>query len=99
MVHGFPAENVHDEVWLRPEIDTPNPKPGYQVIIGHTKVLSLIKPEEEKIAFAMNLENRGEHLKIYYGPGFIDIDCGCGYDMPIRSLACIRLEDMIEYFQ
>ena len=66
------------------------------MIIGHTKVLSLIKPEEEKIAFAMNLENRGEHLKIYYGPGFIDIDCG--YDTPIKKLACIRLEDIAEYY-
>ena len=53
----------------------------------------------EKIAFAMDLENRGEHLKIYHGPGFIDIDCGCGYDMPIKALACIRLEDMVEYYQ
>ena len=98
LVHGFPAENVHDEVWFRPDMNDPNPKTGYQVIIGHTKVLSLIKPEEKKIAFAMDLENRGEHLKIYHGPGFIDIDCGCGYDMPIKALACIRLEDMLEYY-
>lgn len=98
LVHGFPAENVHDEVWLRPSMDAPNPKPGYRVIIGHTKVLSLIKSEEKKIAFAMDLENRGEHLKIYHGPGFIDIDCGYGYDMPIKALACIRLEDMVEYY-
>lgn len=98
LVHGFPAENVHDEVWFRPEIDAPNPKPGYQVIIGHTKVLSLLEPEEKKMSFAMGLESRGEHLKIYYGPWFIDIDCGCGYDMPIKALACIRLEDMQEYY-
>ena len=99
LVHGFPAENVHDEVWLRPSMDAPNPKPGYQVIVGHTKVLSLIQPEEERIAFATDLENRGEHLKIYHGPGFIDVDCGCGYDMPIKKLACIRLEDMLEYYK
>jgi hypothetical protein len=39
---------IHEEVWFRPEIDTPNPRPGYQVIIGHTKVLSMTKPEEKK---------------------------------------------------
>ena len=98
LVHGFPAESLHDEVWFRPEIDAPNPKPGYQVIIGHTKVLSLIKPEEEKIAFAMNLENRGERLKIYHGLGYIDIDCGCGYDMPIKALACLCLENLRELY-
>ena len=98
LVHGFPAENVHDEVWFQPDMNDPNPKPGYQVIIGHTKVLSLIQPEEERIAFATDLESKGEHLKIYHGPGFIDIDCGCGYDMPIKALACIRLEDMVEYY-
>lgn len=98
LVHAFPGEHVHDEVWFRPEIDAPNPKPEYQVIVGHTKVLSLIQPKEKRIEVAMGLEDRGEHLKIYHGPGFIDIDCGCGYDMPIKALACIRLEDMVEYY-
>ena len=98
LVHGFPGENVHDEVWLRPEIDALNPKPGYQVIIGHTKVLSMIKPEEERIRYAIELEDKGEHLRVLHTPGFINIDCGCGYDMPIKALACIRLEDMVEYY-
>lgn len=98
LVHAFPGENVHDEVWFRPEIGAPNPMPGYQVIIGHTKVLSLIKPEEKRAAFTAELENRGEHLKIYHGPGFIDIDCGCGYDLPIKAMACLRLDDMAEYY-
>ena len=98
LVHGFPGENVHDEVWHRPEIDTVNPKPGCQVIIGHTKVLSMIKPEEAKISYAIEMEDKGEHLRILHTPGFVNIDCGCGYDMPIKALACIRLEDMIEYY-
>lgn len=98
LVHAFPGGNVHDEVWYRPEVNVPNPKPGYRVIIGHTKVLSLIKPEEKRAQFAADLESRGEHLRIYHGPGFIDIDCGCGYSMPIRALACLRLEDMMEFY-
>ena len=98
LVHGFPGENVHDEVWHRPEIDTMNPKPGCQVIIGHIKVLSMIKPEEARIRYAIELEDKGEHLRILHTPGFVNIDCGCGYGMPIKALACIRLEDMVEYY-
>lgn len=98
LVHGFPGENVHDEVWHRPEIDAMNPKPGYQVIIGHTQVLSMIKPEEARIRYAIELEDKGEHLRILHAPSFINIDCGCGYDMPIKALACFRLEDFQEFY-
>lgn len=49
LVHAWPGENIHDEVWHRPEIDAANPKPGYQVIIGHTSVLSMIKTEEARL--------------------------------------------------
>lgn len=72
--------------------------PNCRLIIGHTKVLSLIQPEEKRIKHALDLENRGEHLNILYAPGFINLDCGCGYNMPIKALACIRLEDMVEYY-
>ena len=98
LVHAWPGENVHDEVWHRTEIDAPNPKPGCRVIIGHTKVLSMIKPEETRIKYAMELEEKGEHLKILHTLGFVNIDCGCGYDMPMKALACLRLEDMVEYY-
>ena len=98
LVHGFPGANVHDEVWHRPEMDTPNPIPGCQLIIGHTPVLSLINPEEEKVRYATELESRGEHLRICHAEGFIDIDCGCGHSYPVKALACIRLEDMVEYY-
>jgi len=39
LVHGFPGENLHDEVWTRPAIDTANPIPGAILIIGQTPVL------------------------------------------------------------
>ncbi len=98
LVHAFPGDNLHDEVWTRPGMDTPNPRPGYRVIIGHTKVLSMIEPEEARELHALRLESRGEHLRILHAPGFINIDCGCGYDMPIKALACLRLEDMTEFY-
>ena len=99
LVHGFPGSNLHDEVWSRPEMGAPNPMPGYQVIIGHTPVLSLIQPEDERIKYAMDLESRGEHLRIFHAEGFIDIDRGCGHSYPIKALACIRMENMVEYYK
>lgn len=98
MVHGFPGDSVHDEVWTRPTMESENPIPDCRLIIGHTKVLSMIQPEEKRIAHAMDLEYKHEHLKILHTTGFTNMDCGSGYDMPIKALACIRLEDMVEYY-
>lgn len=98
LVHAFPGKNVHDEVWFRPMFDTSNPIPEKTVIVGHTPVYHLIRPEDKRIAYVMDLEDRGEHLRIMYAPGFIDIDCGCGHGVPIKALSCIRLEDMIEFY-
>lgn len=98
MVHGFPGETVHDEVWTRPTMESENPVPGCRVIIGHTKVLNMIQPEEKRREYSQELENRGEHLKILHTPAFINLDCGCGYDMGIKALACLRLEDMGEFY-
>lgn len=99
LVHGFPGGNVHDEVWGRPGIDDPNPVPDRRLIIGHTPVLSLIKPEEKQIEYGMELEKRGEHLRIYHAPGFMDIDCGCGHSLPVKALACYCLETGGEFYQ
>ena len=98
MVHGFPGDNVHDEVWTRPTVESENPIPDCRLIIGHTKVLSMIQPEEKRIAYAMDLEYKHGHLKILHTTGFTNMDCGSGYDKPIKALACIRLEDMVEYY-
>ena len=98
LVHGFPGLNTHDEVWSRPIIDMPNPLPEYKIIIGHTPVNYLIQSEEERMKYMMDLEIQGDHLRICHTDGFIDIDCGCGHSYPIKALACIRLEDMLEYY-
>lgn len=98
LVHGFPGGNVHDEVWGRPSLQEPNPIPGCCLVIGHTPVLSLIQPEQRRIQYAMELESRGEHLRICHAPGFVDIDCGCGHNLPIKALSCLRLEDLNEFY-
>lgn len=98
LVHGFPGQNAHDEVWGRPDSDTPSPVPECRLIIGHTPVAALGRSREERAEYLTDLENRGERLRIVHTPGFIDIDCGCGHDIYAKALACLRLEDMEEFY-
>lgn len=98
LVHGFPGTTAYDEVWGRPLPDTPNPLPECTLILGHTPVLEIGRTEEETDAYVETLQERGEHVKILHTPGFIDVDCSCGYDFPVKALACLRLEDMAEFY-
>lgn len=98
LVHGFPGANTHDEVWGRPRLDTPNPIPGTTLIIGHTPIVFLDKTPEEQEAYSQALTARGDHMRILHAPGFLDIDCGCGHQLPIKALACLRLEDLAEFY-
>lgn len=98
LIHGFPGENVHDKVWNRPTMESENPIPDCCLIIGHTPVRSLTVPKEERDAFTEDLMARGEHIHIYHGNGFIDIDCGCGHDYYGNALSCLRLEDLKEFY-
>lgn len=98
LVHAFPGDNVHDEVWVRPGIDTANPMAGYVLIIGHTPVLNLQYSRERRKEYEEQMISRGEHPKICHTDGFIDIDCGCSYQRPLKTLGCLRLDDMREYY-
>lgn len=99
LVHGFPDPDPGESVWKRPERNTPNPyDDGSTLIIGHTPVPYLM-PEEDLIGLALDPANdHGKHLKILHAPGFIDIDCACGNTLAARRLACLRLEDMAEFY-
>lgn len=68
------------------------------MIIGHTPVLCILKPKEEWDDYAAELISRGEYPRILHAPGFIDIDCGCSYDEPMKTLGCLRLDDMAELY-
>lgn len=98
LVHGFPGDNVHDEVWGRPAIGDPNPIPGCKLLIGHTPVLVLEGDEEAQLRHGEALMRQGDHLRILHCPGFVDLDCGCGHGIPYRALACLRLEDWAEFY-
>lgn len=98
LVHAFPSDNLHGKVWTRPHHDTPNPFGGYRtVIIGHTVVAGL-QPDQSAADHIADLTAAGDHMRILHAPGFIAIDCACGYRTETRRLACLRLEDMAEYY-
>ena len=60
------------------------------IICGHT------------CTYFLNLYTEGHDenspFKIFYAPGIIGIDCGCGNETDLRRLACLRLEDMHEFY-
>lgn len=89
LVHGFPGKDDYERVWKRPDMNDPDPLPGKRVIIGHTPVNHLYSERnDDSIA----------HLSIFHAPGFICVDCGCGHSFRNRALACLRLEDMAEFY-
>ncbi len=98
LVHGFPGKNTHDRIWHRPSRTDRNPFLNKRtVIIGHTPVFDL----NDNAFFDIFRCLKGaadNHYKIKHTKEFIDIDCGCGNDMSARRLACLRLEDMAEFY-
>ncbi len=85
LVHGMPADNSEDRIWERPNPDSPAPIDGIIAIIGHTPTPYLTG-------------NWNDPFTIWYGNGIIDIDCGCGNPIENRRLACLRLDDMKEFY-
>lgn len=98
LVHGFPASSIEEEVWKRPELNERNPKPGCRLVIGHTPVLNLVVPREYRQNYLQKLEREGNHPQILFARGFIDVDCGCSYSEPTKTLGCLRLNDLAEYY-
>lgn len=99
LVHGFPSENPEEELWKRPERNEGNPFTDKRVIIGHTPVLNLVVPREDRSRFLRKMEKCNEHPQILFARGYIDIDCGCSYGEPIKTLGCLRLDDLAEFYE
>ena len=85
LVHGYPGQNQYDRLWNRPKADESEPIPGKIVIVGHTPTVYLNGDD-------------GKPLRIWHGNGIIDIDCGCGHESGRSRLACLRLDDMEEFY-
>ena len=85
LVHGFPSDDPEIRIWERPIATAPAPMKDCTVIVGHTPTCYMTG-------------NKEEVFKIWHGDGIIDIDCGCGNKTPNRRLACLRLDDMQEFY-
>ena len=89
--HGMPSHDMITRLWDRPEPPpTEPPIPGKTVIVGHTSTYWL-NPYVEGY-------DENAPLEIFYAPGLICIDCGCGSGYELRRLACLRLEDGKEFY-
>lgn len=100
LVHGWPGgDTVYDTVWGRP--DSLFADPGIEnttVIVGHTPVCLIAKGSMSTERYLRYLEACGDHMRILHTPLFIDLDCGCGYERSSSRLACLRLDDMAEFY-
>lgn len=89
LVHGWPGSTEDDKIWGRPMDNTPSILPAdATAIIGHTPTCFLAGEGEEPFHIIHRPEQH-----------YIDIDCGAGHlNFPDRSLACLRLDDMAEFY-
>lgn len=87
LVHGYPSDYLSQRLWERPKPEAPAPFDDRIAIIGHTPTYFLDTEDREE-----------DKLKIWYGNGVIDIDCGCGHTLECCCLACLRLDDMAEFY-
>lgn len=85
LVHGLPSDNLQEQLWGRPELSADSPVSGATVIVGHTPTVLITGAECEP-------------FRIWHGNGIIDIDCGCGMQTEFGRLACLRLNDMQEFY-
>ena len=111
LTHGWPAEQDFDRVWFGPPqgLESPNPlKDDATLIVGHTITLKLLAENNlDRPHLIHRMAQKGERLTICKTDGFICIDCGCGHDFwsstyeqeyLISQLACLRLDDMAEFY-
>lgn len=99
LVHGFPSDDDFTKLWSRPTAETVSPFDDSVVLIGHTPTCLLTHPDLfERERYLRQLKRQKDHMKIYYGNGWIDLDCGCGYRSAPGALACLCLDTMEELY-
>lgn len=85
LVHALPSEDPQARIWERPKPGDPPYSEDRVAIVGHTPTCYLTGDMDNPFA-------------IWHGNGIIDIDCGCGNKEENRRLACLRLDDMREFY-
>ena len=81
----YPSDEPDDRIWKRPKPDDPPYFEDRTVIVGHTPTCYMSGDKENP-------------FRIWHGNGLIDIDCGCGNKTELRRLACLRLDDLKEFY-
>lgn len=83
---GWQNENEREFVmWYRMPLVLPEQLSEKKLIFGHTPTENVQRIDWPK-------------MRIAYGEGVIDMDCGCAYPQYGGQLGCLRLEDMTEYY-
>lgn len=77
-------QDEENSLWSRANIHSEKVFKDYKIICGHTIVQSIT--------------NNIEDVQIVKTPGHIYIDCGCCFDGINGKLACLRLDDMKEFY-
>ena len=91
LVHGMPATDTFHRIWDRPEPPpSAPPVPGAITLVGHTCTYYL--------NVLVDGYDETRPYEIFYSPGLVAIDCGCGNKTELRRLACLRLDDMKEFY-
>lgn len=85
LVHGIPSERRDERIWGRPVLSAPPPFPNRTAIVGHTPTCFLAGKQSGPYS-------------IWHGNEIIDIDCGCGSEDKNSRLACLRLDDLKEFY-
>ena len=83
-VHGRPGKSNQKKLWGRLTPECRSYRKETTIVVGHTPTFFLTY--------------RFGPMQIWHGKGIIDIDCGCGHNNGDSQLACLRLEDMQEWY-
>lgn len=81
----MPSDDPDDRIWRRPKPDDPPYFEDRIAIVGHTPTCYMSGDMESPFA-------------VWHGNGLIDIDCECGNKTELRRLACLRLDDLKEFY-
>lgn len=85
LVHAMPSDDPDDRIWRRPKPDDPPYFEDRIAVVGHTPTCYMSGDMESPFA-------------VWHGNGLIDIDCGCGNKTELQRLACLRLDDLKEFY-
>lgn len=100
LVHGFLGEDTYHRVWNRPKLNEITGEEA-KIIVGHTPVCEYVCPgdDESIYVYSHELTLKNDHFKILHAEGFTDIDCCIGYGLSAARMACLRLDDGMEFYR